>query len=248
LQHQDDRPVRGGRPSLLSPDEQAAPERQGILSSLDGMPAPAHSARAALGPRPRSRALAWGVAAVGAIVAGVALFMFGGGEQRAPAVAVAAVADVPRAAPVTPVAMPAPAAPAAAVLRDEPAAPDLPMANPLAEMAAPAPERHKTHAAKAEHKEAHAKAAHRKAHETAQEKRAKPRAEREPDSDVVLLAALMSHMDPANRKATPAQQLEACRRYNAAGEEQCRARVCEKAGRKEAACRRVPVAGAGPET
>jgi type IV secretory pathway VirB10-like protein len=248
LQHPDDRPVRGGRPSLLSPDEQAAPERQGILSSLDGMPA---QFPAAQGPRPRSRGLAWGLAAVGAIVVGGALFLWGGGEQRAPAVAVAAVADVPRAAPVTPVALPAPAAPAPAVLREEPAAPDVPMANPLAEMAAPpAPERRKTQVAKAEkaeRKEAHAKAAHRKAHETATEKRAKPRAEREPDSDVVLLAALMSHIDPASRKATPAQQLEACRRYNAAGEEQCRARVCEKAGRKEAACKRVPVARSDPE-
>jgi hypothetical protein len=46
----------------------------------------------------------------------------------------------------------------------------------------------------------------------------------------------------------PAQQLEACRRYNAAGEQQCRARVCEKVGRKEAACRPMPGAGAGPET
>jgi hypothetical protein len=246
LQHQDDRPVRGGRPSLLSPDEQAAPERQGILSSLDGMPAPA---RAAQGPRPRSRALAWGAAAVGAIVVGGAVFLLGGGEPRAQAVAVAAVADVPRAAPVAPVSMPAPAAPAPAVLRDEPAAPEVPMANPLAGMAAPpAPERHKAHAAKAGKKEAYAKAAHRKAHETAQEKRTKPRAEREPDSDVVLLAALMSHMEPANRKATPAQQLEACRRYNAAGEAQCRARVCEKAGRKEAACRRVPAARSDEET
>jgi hypothetical protein len=176
------------------------------------------------------------------------VFLLGGGEQRAP-VAVAAVADVPRAVPVTPVSMPAPAAPAPAVLRDEPAAPELPMANPLAEMAAPpAPERHKAHAAKADNKEAHAKAAHRKTHETAQDKRPKPRAEREPDSDVVLLAALMSHMEPANRKATPAQQLEACRRYNPAGEAQCRARVCEKAGRKEAACKRVPVARSDEET
>jgi hypothetical protein len=263
LQHQGDRPVRVGRPSLLSPDEQAVPEQKGILSSLDGMHAPV---RAAQGPRPRSRALAWGVAAVGAIVAGGALFLFGGGgdERRAPAVVAAAapvaasVADVPRAAPLTPVSMPAPApvASTAAVLRDEPAAPALsepaaPMANPLAEMAAPpAPERHKAHAAKpekAERKEAHAKAAHRKAHDAAPEKRTKPRT-REQDSDVVLLAALMSHMDPVNRKATPAQQLEACRRYNAAGEAQCRVRVCEAARRKEAACRRVPVARPDPET
>jgi hypothetical protein len=247
LQHQDDRPARGGRPSLLSPGEQAAAERQGILSSLDGMPA---QARAAQGPRPRSRGLAWGCAAIGAIVAGGAWFLLGGrDEPRAPAVAVAAVADAPRVAPVTPVAMPAPAAPAPAVLRDEPAAPEVPMANPLAEMAAPAaPEHPKPRAVKAEKKDVHAKSAHRKAHEAAQEKRTKPRAEREPDSDVVLLAALMSHMEPVNRKATPAQQLEACRRYNAAGEEQCRARVCERVGRKEAACKRAPAPRADTES
>jgi len=262
LQHQGDRPVRVGRPSLLSPDEQAVPEQKGILSSLDGMHAPTRAVQAR---RPRSRALAWGCGAVGAIVVGGALFLFGGGdEHRAPPVAVAAapaaasVADVPRAAPVTPVSMsaPAPVASTAAVLRDEPAAPVLsepaaPTVNPLADMAAPpAPARHKERAAKAEkaeRKDAHAKAAHRKAHETAQEKRAKPRAEREPDSDVVLLAALMSHIDPASRKATPAQQLEACRRYNPAGEEQCRARVCEKAGHKEAACKRVPATRTDPE-
>jgi hypothetical protein len=125
--------------------------------------------------------------------------------------------------------------------------------------APPAPERHKTHAAKAERadpKEAHAKAAHRKAHDAARdtardggrEKRAKPRAARAQDSDVGLLAALMRHMEPVNRKATPAQQLEACRRYNAAGEEQCRVRVCDAVGRREAACKRVPVAPSGPET
>jgi hypothetical protein len=266
LQHQGDRPVHGGRPSLLSPDEQAVPEQKGILSSLDGMHAPS---RAAQGSRPRSRALAWSFAAVGAVVVGGALFLFGGGdERRAPAVAVAAApavpsaADVPRAAPVS---MPAPVASTAAVLRDEPAAPGVPepaapMVNPLADMAAPpAPERHKTHSAKVEkteRNEAHAKAAHHKGRDTAQEKarengkekRNKPRAAREQDSDVVLLAALMSHMEPVNRKATPAQQLEACRRYNAAGEEQCRVRVCEAVGRKEAACRRVPVARSDPET
>jgi hypothetical protein len=267
LQHQGDRPVRADRPSLLSPDEQAAPERQGILSSLDGMGA---QPRAAPRPRPRSRALAWGLAGAGAIVAGAALFLLTGGEERhAPAVAVAAapgvatvavtVAEAPRATPLTPVSLPEPAPQTAAVLRDEPAAPVEPepepagpMPNPLADMAVPpVPEHHKAHATKAdkaERKEAHAKAAHRKARETAQAKRSKPRAARAQDSDVVLLAALMSHIDPANRKATPAQQLEACRRYNAAGEAQCRARVCEAVGRKEAACKRVPVARTDPET
>lgn len=275
MQHQGDRPVRAGRPSLLSPEEQPVQERQGILSSLDGMPG---QAVAAQGPRPRSRALAWGGAAAGAIAVCGALFLFGGSEERAVPAAVPAAAPVQVAAasaaaaapavPVTPVSLPAPApaapAAAAAVLRDEPAAPGEPMTNPLADMAAPAEPAHRKEraakaeksakAAKAESREAHAKAAHAKAQERAREAakdkkpKAKPGAVREQDSDVVLLAALIGHMEPKRGKATPAEQLEACRRYNAAGEEQCRARVCAAAGPKESACKRVRAARADSES
>jgi hypothetical protein len=277
LQHQGDRPVRGGRPSLLSPDEQAAPERQGILSSLDAMPG---QTAVAPGARPRPRALAWGGAAAGVIAVCGALFLFGRGDDGpapAPAVAAAAATTVADARPaaaatpapatpasVTPVSLPAPAASAPAVLRDEPAAPAGPLPNPLADMAeSPAPAHHKA-PAKAERGEAAAKAAHRKEHEAARdktrdrtrgkthdgakEKKSKAGTAKEQDSDVVLLAALMSHMEPRRGKATPAEQLEACRRYNAAGEEQCRARVCETAGAKEPACKRVRAARAEPET
>jgi hypothetical protein len=268
LQHHD-RPVRTGRPSLLSPEEQPVQERQGILSSLDGMPG---QAAAAQGPRPRSRTLAWGGAAAGAIAMCGALFLFGGSEERAvPAAApvqVAAASAAP-AVPVTPVSLPAPAAPAApapaaAVLREEPTAPVEPMTNPLADMAAPAePVHRKEHTAKveksakaekAERKEAHAKAAHAKSQDKSREAakdrktKAKPGAVREQDSDVVLLAALIGHMEPKRGKATPAEQLEACRRYNAAGEEQCRVRVCAAAGPKESACKRVRAARADSES
>lgn len=276
MQHQGDRPVRTGRPSLLSPEEQPVQERQGILSSLDGMPG---QAVAAQGPRPRSRALAWGGAAAGVIAVCGALFLFGGSEQPAvPAVApvqvaaASAASATTAAAPavtVTPVSLPAPApaapAVAAAVLREEPAAPSEPMTNPLADMAAPPePARRKEHTAKAEksakaakaeeRREAHAKAAHAKAQERARDAakdkktKAKPGAVREQDSDVVLLAALIGHMEPKRGKATPAEQLEACRRYNAAGEEQCRARVCAAAGPKEVACKRVRAARADSES
>ncbi|SDF77208.1 hypothetical protein SAMN05428966_12141 [Massilia sp. PDC64] len=265
MQHQGDRPVRGGRPSLLSPEEQPVQERQGILSSLDGMTG---QAAAAQRQRPRSRALAWGGAAAGAIAVCGALFLFGGnGDHTVPAAAPVQVAAAPP-APVTPVSLPAavPAAPTTAVLRDEPAAPLEPMTNPLADMAAPAePAHNKERAAKAEksaeksakadkaeRREAHAKAAHAKAQEktreAAKEKKTKAKPVREQDSDVVLLAALMSHMDPKKGKATPAEQLESCRRYNAAGEEQCRARVCAAAGRKEPACKRVQAARADSES
>jgi hypothetical protein len=243
LQHQGDRPVRAGRPSLLSPDEQAVPERQGILSSLDGIRTPAGPAQR---PRSRARGLAWGGAAVGAaVVVGAALFM-SGADRQTPAT-VAAVAAVP-AVHDAPMAKPAPA-----VLRDEPAAP---AENPLADMAPAAhgAEVHdKPRAEKAGRKEAHAarRTAREHTHDKPQDrpppKRPKARRAPEADSDVVLLAALVSHIEPKKGKATPAEQLEACRRYNAAGEAQCRARVCADAGRKEAACRRGQAARTDPE-
>jgi hypothetical protein len=46
------------------------------------------------------------------------------------------------------------------------------------------------------------------------------------------------------RRRVQAGLPESCRRYNVAGEAQCRARVCEKAGRKEPVCKRAPAARA----
>jgi hypothetical protein len=203
--------------------------------------------------------------AAGVVAVCGALFLFGGGDERSvPAAAPVQVAAAAATPPVTPVALPAPApAPAAAVLHDEPAAPVEPMANPLADMAPAAPAPHRERAArpeksakaeKADRKEAHAKASHAKAQERAREAtkdkktKAKPGAVREQDSDVVLLAALIGHMEPKRGKATPAEQLASCRRYNAAGEEQCRARVCAAAGPKEPACKRVHAARADAES
>lgn len=65
---------------------------------------------------------------------------------------------------------------------------------------------------------------------------------KEQDSDVALLAALMSHMQARPKPATPAEQLKVCRQYNAAGEAQCRARLCQGAARKEPACRSAALA------
>jgi hypothetical protein len=266
LQHQGDHPVRAGRPSLLLPDEQAATGRQGILSSLDGMQVPGSAAPAA---RPRSRTLAWSGAAAGALVAGAALFLGWPGDERqtpvapsaAPAVKLAAApVEAPRPARV---ATPAPAAPAPAVPRDAPA-----VANPLADLAGPPasvahahtpaparPERHKAHAAKAARKEKEARAQHKgsegthaKTRTRTTERHPKAGTAREADSDVVLLAALVSHIEPKKGKATPAEQLEACRGRDAAGEAQCRARVCEKMAATEASCRRTRAAHADPET
>lgn len=304
MQHHGDRPVRGVRPSLLSSEEPAAPERQGILSSLDGLKASAAPRHAA---PVRARRWAWGAAAVGAVVVGAALFLFAqeeGEERRAPALAAAAPAEVPvaaaapsaaagavaavqaapaelpasaAAAPAVPVPPPQPAVPPAgaavapvvplpagavapaalhasapAVVRD--VAP-VPMPNPLADLA-PSPRvgqgKPNTHGKDASggadaRRSAGSHARDGRAHDRhaaakpAEDRQAAPKRKgHAQDNDVVLLMALMNHIDPKTRKATPAEQLETCKRYNAAGEEQCRIRVCEAVGRKERACRHVP--------
>lgn len=61
-----------------------------------------------------------------------------------------------------------------------------------------------------------------------------------PDKDATVLAALMAHVQPNSqipKKSTPAQQLKSCRQYNAAGEEQCRARLCANTAKNEPECK-----------
>lgn len=74
--------------------------------------------------------------------------------------------------------------------------------------------------------------------------KAQPKTKAEPqpkqDRDATLLAALMAHTQPNShipRKSTPAQQLQICRQYNAAGAEQCRARLCANGAQKEPECK-----------
>lgn len=189
--------------------------------------------------------------AIGAVAVAVLLLALPDGEERdaanvvrAPAPAPvredAALADVPsgtaspeaaahataESSPVNPLADMTPV-PAPASARTRGAAPLDPLTQALEDKAV----RH-SHAAKPQRKAEPAKPAQVKA----RKKAAPQRVKREPDSDVVLLAALMSHMGTRNKKATLAEQLDTCKRYNAAGEAQCRARVCGAADRKETAC------------
>lgn len=110
-----------------------------------------------------------------------------------------------------------------------------------------------THALETPSKAAHPHKAPRKAIELAKvapksvkEKPAKTRAANAPDNDVVLLAALMSHMQPRTKKATVTERLEVCKQYNAAGQVQCRARICAGVDAKEGACKTVVSAGIVP--
>ncbi|TWI43961.1 hypothetical protein IP92_04479 [Pseudoduganella flava] len=80
---------------------------------------------------------------------------------------------------------------------------------------------------KAENKKAERK-------KTAADKPAKA-APNQADSDAALLAALMTHV--RGKKSTPAEQLKICKQYNAAGEAQCRERLCASVASKEPACK-----------
>jgi type IV secretory pathway VirB10-like protein len=269
LQDQGDPRAPAGRPSLLSPGEQAEPDRQRILTTLDGTAKrPAPSAPDRVQARRGRRGWAWGGAAVAVLAIGATLFAVSeDGEHAAEPVQVAVAPAsgktvvTPAAAPVAPVAPSATAETSAPHLAVTPAvisdSPEAPPANPLADMApVPAAVATRTHAAKPHDtltralekpaSKAHADQRQRKAEQTrpvakkAKDPAVKRRAQGEADSDVVLLAALMSHMQPPRRKATLADQLQICKQYNAVGEEQCRARVCSTADPKEAACKKAP--------
>jgi hypothetical protein len=68
----------------------------------------------------------------------------------------------------------------------------------------------------------------------------KPKAA-QPDSDVTLLAALMTHVQssktPSKEPSTPAYQLKQCSRMNEAGAAQCRAHLCATTASKEPECK-----------
>lgn len=215
-----------------------------------------------------------GVIAVG----GLLFALSGGDEHGGPTATPVIVAEAPAVASSVPAAaasVPAPAsaavpAPAevstAAVLQEPREAPEAPVANPLSALAAsPAAKSSVAHTrTSGEHltqaleKPSKKEAAPRKPRHKAEptklaskndkEKAAKARPRREPDNDVILLAALMSHMQPRNKKATVPEQLQICKQYNAVGEEQCRVRVCASAGTKEAACKGVPTARTLPDS
>ncbi|MCU6499141.1 hypothetical protein LPN04_15190 [Rugamonas sp. A1-17] len=276
MQRQDDRPSKGGRPSLLSSEQQVEAERQRILNTLDSKPKAAAPAKAATKPAgKRSGLLVWGAAGAGvlAIVGGTLFWMSNTPDEDSLPLAVAAAP----AAPVTPAA--APPVPAesevstAAILED--AAASSPSAEgklpSLKEMlVAPAkpasgrdelkqaleqPQAKPQQVAKAEHKPVHKaerKAEHKperkpdnvKLAQKAQAKE-KEKEKSKPDNDVTLITALMAHLQtrpPVKKTSTPADQLKTCKQYNAAGEEQCRARLCAADAKKEPECKAAPAA------
>lgn len=274
MQRQDDRPSKGGRPSLLSSEQQAEAERQRILSTLDSKPAAAAPAKAAGKPAgKRSGLLVWGAAGVGvlAIVGGTLVWMSNTPDEDSLPLAVAA----------TPAPQPAPAAAAPASTESEVSTAaileDTASANSAAEgklpslkemLTAPAkpasgrdelkqalerPQAKSQQVAKVEHKPEHKaerKAEHKPERKADNAKLAQKAAKekekgKQSDNDVTLITALMAHLQtrpPVKKTSTPADQLKTCKQYNAAGEEQCRARLCAADAKKEPECKAAPAA------
>lgn len=281
----DDRPAGGGRPSLLSTEQQGAAEGRSVLGALDGKAAkPAKPAKAAGPTRPAARAASAprkpgrGLALWSALGAGV-IALAGGtlawmasvpDDESVAAVAVPAPAPAPRAAA-------APAAQSdvstAAILQEAPGSSAPPekqpslkemLAAPSAKVAArpdpltqalerpsskpaDAPEVEKTRPASKEKEKEKEKAKAEAKKKAAKDKAAKDKQKATPqpkqppqDKDATVLAALMAHVQPNShmpKKSTPAQQLKACRQYNAAGAEQCRARLCSNIAKNERECK-----------
>ena len=281
MQRQDDRPSKGGRPSLLSSEQQAEAERSRILSTLDSKPAAPAAAGVPGQAKGSGRLVVWGVVGMGALAAvgGVLAWMSNTPDvDSLPVVADAAPAK-PAVAAAAPAAAPAEAEVSTAAILEEttaavspPAEGKLPsLKDMLAEPPKPksghdeltqALERPQPKAAqlakverKPEHKPEHKP--ERKAESKPERKsdnvklaqKAVPAKDKAPgkpaDNDVTLISALMAHLQtrpPVKKTSTPADQLKTCKQYNAAGEEQCRARLCAAEAKKEPECKPAPVA------
>lgn len=260
MQSRQDSPPPSSRPSLLAADPQEQNDSQRLLAGIDAGAAP----RPVLDQQPvkRRRRTAW-VAGLLVLAAGggTAAWMASAPDEQ-----VAVVRPAPVRAPVTPVAAPkveAPEVSTAAILQDTPAADEKVAAAPArpaskadtSELTALL-EAKPVHAAKPEYKAARPHdEAPTHAERLAARERAKNAAEKHPlardvlakkkpapeiDSDVALLAALVAHGKVSQRlaPAPDARKLKECKTRPTADEaEACRARICARVARSNAACK-----------
>lgn len=272
----DDRPAGGGRPSLLSTEQQGAADGRSVLGALDGnaakavkAPKAAQKAAPAQAAAPRAkrrRGLAvWGSMGVGVLVlAGGALAWMASvpddeslvAEEPPAAASHAATpssaavkndSDVSTAAILNDTVVPKAPAEKLPSLKEMLAAPVAKAAphndaltqaleQPGPKAAPPQPEQPKQpKVARAEPKKKPAKEKQK------DRQKDRPKAAPQPqDKDATVLAVLMANAQPngpIQRKSTPAQQLKSCRQYNAAGAEQCRARLCSNIAKDEPECK-----------
>lgn len=255
MQREDDRPPSSGRPSLLSQAPQAKQAQQadmGRASVFDGLERrPAAAAPAA--KRARKPLMLAGAAGILLFAAGVGIWLAAEPEPAltlaaAPAAPVSHPAAAPAATATSAAAVPGSEAPAATIVEETAAVSppgdsrslkevlnDIPPKAPRAELTAALEKPHKPEPKKTE------KAA-QKPVQVAKKTDVKPKPKAAPpDSDVTLLAALMTHVQaaktPSKEPSTPAYQLKQCGRMNEAGAAQCRAHLCATIASKEPECK-----------
>lgn len=224
MQSSEPRSSGAGRPSLLTPAQQAEADRNRILTKLEhgraDVGTPTHG---------RQRMLAWGGAgALALLLAGGAVFGLSGDKPAAAGVAAPRLAQASVVPPV-PVAVPVPP-PAAATILDVP--------SPGVVAAKPAPGS-LLEALEPETAGTSGKAAKSPERAAPVVRKPKPAAPRkvvprgETDSDVALLAALVAHTQ-AERRAREEQ--DGCKHLKGHKAKECRAAACEAAPETAQAC------------
>lgn len=221
-----------GRPSLLTPAQQAEADRNRILTKLEH-----GKANPGLGTRGRGRGLVWGSAGLLALILAGGAWYGMSGDPASTAVAPARLAanNVPPARPAVPPELPP--APAAATIQDEPPPAVSPMSSAVdAPALASAPG--KPAAAETVKKHAAAKPAEKPVRMAAKAKPVAPRKadmHGETDTDVMILSALVAHTQPSHGLQ---RELDECNRLKGSKATECRAEACEGHEESISVCRK----------
>lgn len=221
-----------GRPSLLTPAQQAEADRNRILTKLEH-----GKANPGFGARGRGRGLIWGGAGVLALVlAGGAWFGLSG-DGASPTVAPPRLAanNLP---PARPAVLPEPPpAPAAAAIQDEPPATDSPM-NGSGDASSSAIARSKPAPVDSVKKHASAKPAEKPVRVAVKAKPAgsrKAEAHAETDADVAILTALVAQTHASHGLQ---HELDECNQLKGSKARECRADACAGHEDSVSACRK----------
>ncbi|CDG83173.1 hypothetical protein [Janthinobacterium agaricidamnosum] len=261
MQSNDENPRAAGRPSLLTPAQQAEADRHRILNHLE------HPSGAEAGSRRQRGKVLWGGGlGLGALlIAAGAWFSAGDGDierQQADGAAIRLAVAAPAAKPDVPEST------AAATIHDEdplaglqggdapaekqPSLKDMLNAQPASQPQSENDVLGKALAQAAPKQAATAKSAP-KLVKAATKPKPPPQVEAEPDNDVTLLAALVAHAQvnpepepPAKpvkktvKPATTQAKLNQCKKLRKDDAQKCRVRVCSGRAKNDPACKAAP--------
>jgi hypothetical protein len=254
LRRSDKNQAGATRPSLLSPAQQAEADRNRILTNLEGGP----GAGGKPGRRAGRRMALWAGTGIGVLaVVAAAVWTSSNNTAGWGATGLDSNATLANSRTADASLPETPASPLAATIHDEPVPASGTGAHGPASLGgnalgtaletpsaatAPAPAKPaRVSQARPDGKTGKTKTAPKAAPSAVGKLEAKPKSKPEVDSDVTLLAALMTHAPakPEERKiaVSTKTQLQACKQMNVSSLEQCLMRVCATLGKGEAECR-----------